>query len=350
MTIPEWIARPCKAPSQTHRESAAARQTQLTKPPGSLGRLEDVAVSLAALQHSDKPTADNAAILLFAGDHGITAQGISAFPSSVTVEMLRNFARGGAAISVLSRHLDAPLTVVDAGTCAETPVEGVVTDKPCNGTADFSQTAAMSDKHLAAAHEAGQRAVNASGHRDLLLFGEMGIGNTTSAAAIASVMLERSPEDLVGAGTGLDTEGQKRKAAVIGAALKRHDLMHPNVDAADTLRCVGGLEIAALIGGMIAAAQNGIPVLVDGFIVSVAALAATRLNPSARPWLLFSHRSHEQGHRIVLDALDAQPLLALDMRLGEGSGAAMALPLIRNACALHNEMATFAEAAVSDGS
>lgn len=327
---------------------ARHRQEQLTKPPGSLGRLEDVAITLAALQRTDKPSAAHAPIILFAGDHGITARGVSAFPSAVTVEMLRNFARGGAAIAVMAKTLDVPLTVIDVGTLAASPVPGVVTDKCRNGTEDFSVAPAMTSQDLAFTLSAGQRAIATVQDPDILLFGEMGIGNTTSAAAVAAALMEIGAKSVVGAGTGLDTSGQENKSRIIDGALAMHGL--PAADPLAVLQHVGGLEIAALCGAIVAAAQTKTPVLVDGFIVSVAALAAVRINPTVRPWLLFSHRSHEQGHARILEALDAEPLLDLDMRLGEGSGAAIALPLIRSACALHNGMATFAEAAVSDGS
>ncbi|MGJ5208213.1 nicotinate-nucleotide--dimethylbenzimidazole phosphoribosyltransferase [Bradyrhizobium sp. HKCCYLR20261] len=346
--LPDWISAECPAPSHSHREAALARQAQLTKPLGALGRLEEVAVELAALQASERPAAERVPVVLFAGDHGIAAQGVSAYPPEVTVQMLHNFAGGGAAISVLARSLGCPLEVVDVGTLAVDAVRGVSVDKPRRGTRDFSAEQALTPEEVAFACEAGRRAVarQADHAPDLVIFGEMGIGNTTSAAAIAAALLSCAPHDIVGSGTGLDADGRARKAAVISAALARHGLM-PNAAVADVLAAVGGLEIIAMAGAMIAAAQRRWPVLVDGFIVSVAALVAVRLNPSCRPWLLFSHRSAERGHAVVLDALGARPLIDLDLRLGEASGAATALPIIRLACALHNGMATFAEAAVS---
>ncbi|HRN83591.1 MAG TPA: nicotinate-nucleotide--dimethylbenzimidazole phosphoribosyltransferase [Hyphomicrobium sp.] len=349
MTDTAWLGTACPRPSDTHRNAAEARQNILTKPPGSLGALERIAIRLAALQGTERPRADTVQIVLFAGDHGVTAQGISAFPSAVTVEMLRNFASGGAAISVLARKLDARLEVVDAGTLATSEIAGVVTDKPCHGTRDFSASPAMTRDEFAFALDAGRRAVERAADRgaDLVIFGEMGIGNTTSAAAIAAALLGTAPAALVGAGTGLDSEGIRHKANVIEAALDLHGIKAPDVSAVDVLTNVGGLEIAALAGAVVAAAQRRLPVLVDGFIVTAAALAATRLNPTCADWLLYSHRSSEQGHRMILEALDAEPLLDLKMRLGEGSGAAVALSVVRLACALHNEMATFAEAQVS---
>jgi nicotinate-nucleotide--dimethylbenzimidazole phosphoribosyltransferase len=345
--LPEWVHHECPAISLSHRDAALARQSELTKPPGALGRLETLAVELAALQHTDRPSADCAPIIIFAGDHGIAAQGVSAFPQEVTIAMLANFAGGGAAISVLARELGSTLEVVDAGTLAEAPLPGVVTDKPRRGTRDFSKEAALDASDVAFAFGCGQRAVaRASVQKpDLLIFGEMGIGNTTTSATIAAALLGIGPDLLAGRGTGLDSAGRARKAQIIASALSHHGLA-PGAPPERVLCAVGGLEIAAICGAIIAAAQNRIAVLVDGFIVSVAALAAVRINPSCRPYLLFSHRSAEQGHRLVLDAFDPRPLLDLDLRLGEGSGAALALPILRLACALHNGMATFAEAAV----
>jgi nicotinate-nucleotide--dimethylbenzimidazole phosphoribosyltransferase len=346
--IPEWGSRECPPVSEVHRDAAAARQGQLTKPTGALGRLETLAIELAGLQYTEHPRAGRAPIIVFAGDHGVAAQGVSAYPQEVTIAMMANFAGGGAAISVLARELDCQLEVVDAGTLAEAPMPGVVTDKPRRGSRDFSKETALEAADLAFALDCGKRAVEraAASGPDLLILGEMGIGNTTSAAAIAAALLGAPADKITGLGTGLDAAGRERKAHLIDAALARHRLAGAATER--VLAAVGGLEIAAICGAIIASAQRRIPVLVDGFIVSVAALAATRLNPSCRAYLIFSHRSAEQGHRTVLETLDAQPLLDLDLRLGEGSGAALALPILRLACALHNGMATFAEAAVPD--
>ncbi len=345
----EWLRAACPAPSEQHRAGALARQDQLTKPQGSLGRMEALALQLAALQATDRPQAMRAPIVIFAGDHGVTAQGVSAFPAAVTEQMLHNFAAGGAAIAVLARKLGAPLAVVDVGTLAVDPIAGVMSDKPRAGTRDFSVEAAMTAGELSHACAAGKRAVARATEAgaDVLIFGEMGIGNTTSAAAIAAAMLSVAPSDMVGAGTGLDAAGQTRKAIVIADALRLHRLPAERPDAMAVLAAVGGFEIAALTGAMVAAAQARVPVLVDGFIVSVAALAAVRINPSCRDYLIFAHRSAERGHRLVLETMAAEPLLDLGLRLGEASGAAIALPLLRLACEVHNSMATFAEAAVS---
>ena len=346
--LPDWITHPCPAVSAIHRDAAAARQSQLTKPTGALGRLETLAIDLAGLQQTEKPHADRVPIIIFAGDHGVAAQGVSAYPQEVTIAMMANFAGGGAAISVLARELGSSLEVVDAGTLAEAAMPGIVVDKPRRGSRDFTRELALSFEDLAFALECGRRAVTraATSGPDIFILGEMGIGNTTSAAAIAAAMLGVGAQEITGLGTGLDAAGRERKARLIDSALVHHGLAGATPDA--ILSAVGGLEIAAISGAIIAAAQRRIPVLVDGFIVSVAALAASRLNPSCRPYLIFSHRSAEQGHRLVLQALDAQALLDLDLRLGEGSGAALALPILRLACTLHNGMATFAEAAVPD--
>ncbi|WP_313172565.1 nicotinate-nucleotide--dimethylbenzimidazole phosphoribosyltransferase [Stenotrophomonas sp.] len=347
-----WYGQACGQPSQEYRQRALLRQRQLTKPEGALGRLETLAVELAALQGVDQPVAQRVPVVVFAGDHGVTAQGVSAYPAEVTVQMLHNFAGGGAAIAVLARELGLPLHVWDVGSRATTAIAGVVSAKTLHGTADFSTGPAMSAADLEAAFDAGRRAVEAAcaDGADLLVFGEMGIGNTTAASAIAAVLGPLPLDELVGAGTGLDAVRMVQKKNLIARALGLHGeaINAAESPACEALQRVGGLEIAAISAAMIAAAQRRIPVLVDGFIVSAAALAAVRINPTLRPWLLFSHQSAERGHIRLLEALQAQPLLSLDLRLGEGSGAALALPLVRMACALHNSMATFAEAAVAD--
>ena len=345
----DWIVGNCPLPSEAHAKLALQRQANLTKPAGSLGDLERLAVDLAALQRTDRPRAIRAPIIVFAGDHGVAVKGVSAYPSDVTVQMLHNFANGGAAISVLARELGVALLVVDAGTLSDHSVLGVVTDKPRCGTRDFSEAPALTAAEVVQALGCGRRALGqviAEG-ADLAILGEMGIGNTTAAAAMACALTGRRPEIVVGNGTGLDDAGRERKTRVIRQALAFHDIEGPGSKVEDILAAVGGLEIIALTGAIIASAQKSVPVLIDGFIVSVAALAAVRINPSCRPWMLFSHRSAERGHQLVLDELGARPILDLGMRLGEGSGAALALPILRLACALHSGMATFDEATVS---
>lgn len=343
----EWLTRPCPAPDAASGNTARARQAMLTKPPGSLGSLEAVAIRLAALQRRDQPRVDSIWISVFAGDHGVAAEGVSAFPQAVTGEMIRNFATGGAAISVLARELGARLEVVNLGTVNDPgDIPGVRRAFVAPSTANFCNEAAMSGLQLAQALAAGQASVQAAVAAGAQLFigGEMGIANTTAATALACALLRRDPALLAGAGTGLDAAGIVHKTAVIERALVLHGTQQTPFAQ---LRCLGGFEIAALAGAYIAAAQAGLPVLVDGFITTAAALAAVRINPEVREWLLFSHCSQEHGHASLLQALDASTLLDIGMRLGEASGAAVCVPLLRLACALHNDMATFAQAGVS---
>lgn len=344
-----WLCGPAARPSESHRQEALARQAQLTKPPGALGELERLAVHLAALQGTARPSLERVRIVVFAADHGVAEEGVSAFPQAVTVEMVRNFARGGAAISVLARALGATLEVINVGTVSDPgPLPGVLDQRIAPGTANFRRAPAMTAAQLAAALKAGAQAAERARQDGVQLFigGEMGIANTTSAAAVACALLGLPGAALAGPGTGLDDAGVKRKAAVIDDALALHRASLADPLAA--LRCLGGFEIAALAGAYVRCAQLGVPVLVDGFIASVAALCARRLCPGVEPWFFYGHNSAEPGHKQVIAALGARPLLHLGLRLGEGSGAAAAVPLLRLACALHNEMATFAEAGVSE--
>ncbi len=346
----EWLSSECAVPDEAIREAALARQDVLTKPPGSLGRLEQIAVDLAALQKKAEPTVDRVEIVVFAADHGVVAEGVSAFPQAVTGEMIKNFVRGGAAINVLARKLDAGLTVVNAGTISAQPFAGDVVDQPvAAGTRNLAIEAAMSPDQLEAAVDLGCRQIDLFAARqvDLVIGGEMGIGNTTAATALMVALSEHDATALTGPGTGLDAAGVKHKQSVIERGLARCPV---DADAQLYLQHLGGFEIAALVGYYIRAAQCGIVVLVDGFIASAAALVACRINPHCRPWLLFAHASAEPGHALLMDSLAAVPLLNLGMRLGEGSGAALAVDVLRSACALHNQMATFAEAGVSEKS
>ncbi|WP_449431573.1 nicotinate-nucleotide--dimethylbenzimidazole phosphoribosyltransferase [Pseudomonas putida] len=346
---PVWWRDACQALDTAAMDQARARQQQLTKPAGSLGQLEGLAVRLAGLQGCERPTLDQVAISIFAGDHGVVEEGISAYPQAVTGQMLRNFVAGGAAISVLARQLQASLEVVDLGTIdLSLALPGVRHLRLGAGTANFAQQPAMTEDQLLAALQAGRDSALRAAEQGAQLFigGEMGIGNTTAAAAVASTLLAWPARELSGPGTGLDDAGVRHKAQLIERALSMYGL-RPD-DPLRALACVGGFEIAALAGAYLACAQQGLAVLVDGFICSVAALVAVRLNPQCRAWLLFAHQGAEPGHKALLEALQADPLLALGLRLGEGSGAALAVPLLRLACALHGQMATFAEAAVAD--
>ena len=347
MTRPEWLTQPVKAPSDEMREAALARQGQLTKPPGSLGRLEEIAVTLAALQGRERPSLERVRITVFAADHGVAAEGVSAFPQEVTVEMIRNFSRGGAAIAVLAREQGAALEVVDVGAVRDPgPLDGVVSARVADGTANMVRESAMSEAQLAAALTAGRESVERGGELDLFIGGEMGIANTTAATAVAAMLTGATPLELAGPGTGLDAKGIGHKVQVIAEACQLHS--DAEGDGWHTLRCVGGFEIAALAGAYITCAQQGVPVLVDGFISGAAALAAVKINPSVADWLLYAHASAEPGHGVMMKTLGAEPLFDLGMRLGEGSGAAVALATLKLAVALHNGMATFAEAGVSE--
>ena len=343
-----WWHGACAQPDRAASNAAQARQRELTKPTGALGRLESTAIELAALQGRALPRVDRVWIAVFAGDHGIAAEGVSAYPQAVTGEMLRNFARGGAAISVLARALGAELEVVDLGTVNDPgELPGVRRVRLASSTANFLVAPALGEAQLLRALAEGAASVaraRAAG-AELYLGGEMGIGNTSSAAALACALLRESPENLAGRGTGLDPAGLERKRALLRRALLRHAQARTPVEI---LRAFAGFEVAALCGAYIAAAQAGLPVLVDGFIATAAALCAVHLNPEVRPWLLFAHCSEEQGHARLLQALHAKPLLDLGLRLGEASGAAVAVPLLRLACELHAGMATFAEAGVSE--
>lgn len=344
----DWVDAPLAAADEDARHSAEHRQASLTKPPGSLGRLESIAVDLAALQGRARPRVDAVRIVVFAADHGIAAEGVSAFPQSVTAEMVRNFSAGGAAIAVMARILGADLEVVNVGTVVELPpLPGVVNRRIAAGTANAVHAAAMTPQQYAAALAAGREAADRArdAGTELFIGGDMGIANTTSASAVACALLGAAGSELAGPGTGLDATGVARKAAVIDAALARH--AEGAGDPHEVLRRLGGFEIAALAGAFVACAQQGMPVLVDGFIASTAALAAMRTRPGIEEWMLLAHRSAEPGHDRVIRALGLAPIVDLGLRLGEGTGAAAALPLLRLACALHDGMATFDEAAVS---
>lgn len=331
------------------REAAIARQAVLTKPAGSLGQLESIAIQLAAMQGTDAPSIQRPYIAIFAGDHGIASEGVSAFPQVVTGEMIRNFARGGAAISVLAKAQDALLHVYNCGTAYPIELLTGVTDRSiAAGTANFLHQAAMTETQCSQALAIGKEAVeNALAQGcDLFIAGEMGIANTTPATAIASTLLSVDPAQITGRGTGIDDAALAHKIEVIRQGIERHQ--SALISPLSTLQHLGGFEIAAIAGAYIAAAQAGLPILVDGFISSAAALVAVKHNPSVRDWMLFAHASAEPGHATMMQALAAKPLLDLGMRLGEGSGAGVAISLLRLACDLHNQMATFADAGVSN--
>ncbi|MGH1487082.1 MAG: nicotinate-nucleotide--dimethylbenzimidazole phosphoribosyltransferase [Cellvibrionaceae bacterium] len=346
----QWFEKAVQPIDTAAAQAAKIHQSTLTKPLGSLGRLELIAEQFAAWQGDLEPVLDNINIAVFAGDHGVCQQGVSAFPQAVTTQMVTNFLDGGAAISVLSRELKANLHVVNMGIASALPEkyqqhQQLVNNPIAPGTKDFSIDAAMTQEQLELALSAGQAYVGSLKNTHLFIGGEMGIGNTTAASAIYAALLSLSPQIVVGPGTGVDEKGLARKQDVIERALTLHGQYLGN--PYDVLRCVGGFEIAGLVGAYIACAQTGIPVLIDGFICTAAALIATRLNSGVRDWLLFSHQSAEPAHCVALKELAVTPLLQLDMRLGEGSGAAVATSIIKSALVLHNQMATFEQAGVS---
>nr|WP_163503745.1 nicotinate-nucleotide--dimethylbenzimidazole phosphoribosyltransferase [Halomonas socia] len=326
---------------------AAAHLDTLTKPPGSLGRLEPLAVQLAGIRGEPFPRVSPPGVLVFAADHGIAAEDVSAFPQSVTAQMVANFVAGGAAINVFARQIGARLEVIDVGVAGA--VSGVVDEKVRAGTANFAVEDAMTRGEAMQAIGVGQRAAERAveaGCRSLIV-GEMGIANTTASSALLAVLTGRPVAELVGRGTGIDDAGLARKRAVIEAAIAARA---PDADdPLGVLASLGGLEIAAMAGAFLEGAARRVPLLVDGFIATVAALLACRLAPELRGYLIFAHRSHETGHGAALAALEASPLLDLELRLGEGSGAALAFALLEAACRMLSEMASFETAGISAG-
>lgn len=342
-----WLYEPAARPDEQALLSARQRQAELTKPPGSLGQLEQIAIRLAALQSTRQPRLDRIQVSLFAGDHGIAAEGVSAFPQEVTGQMLQNFIDGGAAASVLSHFVDAKLEVIDTGVANPLTDSRLVSASAGYGTANFLQQAAMTESQMVHCLNTGREAVNRAKQRqtDLFIGGEMGIANTTSATVVACALLDIDPSRLTGAGTGLSADKIKHKQHIIQRALNKHAL--DSNEPLEILKTLGGFEIAALTGAYISAAQQELAVLVDGFICTASALCAVNINLGIKPWLFFSHCSDELGHQYLLDALNAQPLLNLNLRLGEASGALAAAPLMQMACQLHNNMATFSQAEIS---
>lgn len=330
-------------------EAARARQNQLTKPPGSLGRLEELAIQMAGITGKVRPRLSRKAVVVMAGDHGVCAEEVSAYPSEVTPQMVLNFLAGGAAINVLSRRVGARVVVVDIGVAAELPAkDGLLHRKIAMGTRNLAVEPAMTRGEAERAIQVGVEVVEAELEKglDLVATGEMGIGNTTPSSAIVALLTGKSVVEVVGRGTGVDDAGLDRKIRAIEKGIQTN---HPDPsDPMDLLAKMGGLEIAGLVGVVLAGAAHRLPVVVDGFISGAAALVAARLCPQVRDYLVPSHQSVEAGHRAILQALRLRPLLDMDMRLGEGTGAAIAMHLIDDALALQDEMATFAEAGVTD--
>jgi nicotinate-nucleotide--dimethylbenzimidazole phosphoribosyltransferase len=322
-------------------DAARQRNRDLTKPYGSLGALEDLSLRLAGLQQTAYPTCEAAHLTLFAADHGVTAQGVSAFKADTTLKMVYGYLAGNAVVNAFAREQNVQVHVVDVGVDHDFgQAPGLIQKKVRRGTRDFTLEPAMTPAECSAAIQAGAEVVQALSELDVLLLGEMGIGNSTSAAALAASLLSLPPEQAIGPGTGVNEEGRARKLRAVERALALHLERDPDA----LLRCLGGLEIAALVGAIEAAAARRALVLLDGFITGVAGLLAVRRSPAVGSFLVAAHLSAEPGHAPVLSALGLRPLFALDMRLGEGSGAVLAMGLVRAACRVMREVRTFEEA------
>ncbi len=331
-------------------DEAKSRQDSLTKPLGSLGKLEDISIQIAGIKKDARPSIDKKVIIVMAGDHGISEAGVSAFPKEVTPQMVLNFANGGAGINVLSRHVGAEVRIVDIGVDADIESEVVINKKIKMGTDNFINGPAMTRDEAISALNVGIDIVTdevLSG-ADLIATGDMGIGNTTASTAILRVLSGLDINEITGRGTGIDEEGLVRKQELILEAIQMND---PNSgDAIDVLSKLGGLEIAGLAGVTLGAAMNRVPVIIDGFISAAAALVAAKIAPRSVEYMIASHISVEPGHGFIWRELGLDPILDLNMRLGEGTGAALTMSIVEAACKVLSEMATFAEASVSDKS
>ncbi len=328
-----------------------AHLDNLTKPKGSLGRLEELALRYALVSQSLQPPTPKKAVLVFASDHGVTEEGVSAFPREVTYQMVKNFLAGGAGINVLARHVGADVRVVDIGVDADlTDLTDLVHKKVARGTRNMAKGPAMTRKEAEEAILAGAEvAMDAiSKGYNMLATGEMGIGNTTPASAVTAVLCGKSPEEVTGKGTGIGDHAYRHKISVIKKAI---EINSPDPsDPLGVLASVGGLEIAGICGMVLACAHKGVPVVTDGFISTAGSLMAYALQPRVKDYLFASHCSVEQGHRIQLLHMGLKPVLNLDLRLGEGTGAALAMSLIEAGAKIYSEMATFEDAAVTEGS
>lgn len=333
----------------TAMQAARARQNQLTKPQGSLGQLETLSVRIAGMTGTARPRLAQPVVITMAADHGVTRQGVSAYPAEVTPQMVLNFLRGGAAINVLARHVGARVVVVDMGVASDLPFHPELWSyKIAPGTRDFTLEPAMTPEQARQAVETGIAIVTTEIERgaDLIATGDMGIGNTTASSAVVAAITGHPVAEVTGRGTGIDDDGLARKIAVIEQALALH---RPDPsDGLDVLAKVGGFEIGGLAGVMLGAAARHVPVVVDGFISGAAALLACRMAPAAQPYLIAGHRSVERGHQAVFTQLDLDPLLDLGLRLGEGTGAVLGMSLCIAACKILDEMATFGEAGVAE--
>ncbi|MFS0837034.1 nicotinate-nucleotide--dimethylbenzimidazole phosphoribosyltransferase [Paenibacillus sp. 1P03SA] len=332
---------------QEAMDAASVRLDNLTKPPGSLGKLEDMARQLAGITGEVTPDTSRKAIVVMAADHGVCEEGVSAFPQEVTRQMVMNFLQGGAAVNVLARHAGAEVVCVDIGVNAELEHPYLLSRKVRKGTANMAREAAMSREEALQAIRAGVEVADMLAGQGVrvLATGEMGIGNTTASSALLSVLGGIDIRDAVGRGTGIDDARWLHKQEVVRKAI---EINKPDADdALDVLAKIGGLEIAGLTGVILGAAKNACPVVIDGFISSAAALVASRLAPESQPYMIASHQSHEQGHARMLEAVGLSPMLHMDMRLGEGTGAALCFTLMDAAGKIMREMASFESAGVS---
>ena len=330
-------------------EKAQKRLDNLTKPQGSLGRLEEFAARIVAISENAKPMLNKKAIFTFAGDHGVAEEGVSAFPKEVTPQMVLNFLRGGAGINVLARHSNAEVVVIDIGVDYEFGnTDGLVHKKVIRGTKNIRKCPAMTQDETVKCLEVGIDLANEYAKKGYHIFGtgEMGIANTTPSSAIAAVFSKRTVEEVTGRGTGISDDAFKNKVRVIEDAIK---INKPNPkDPLDVLAKLGGAEIAGIAGIVLGAAANRIPVVIDGFISTAGALIACEIEPKVKEYIFAAHTSVERGHWIMLERMDLKPILNLNMRLGEGTGAALGMSMIEAGVKIYNEMATFGEAGVSE--
>lgn len=347
------LAQTIKPPSEPWRQKALAHLDTLTKPLGSLGRLEGLAADAIAIRQHDIALPMNKAAFVFAADHGITAEGVSAYPREVTYQMVLNFLHDGAAVNVLAALHHANLSVVDIGVDADFEnIPGLLHHKVSRGTRNMLHEPAMTQQEAEQAISVGIQLASdaATAGVAMIAIGEMGIGNTTSASALTCALTGAAPEEATGRGTGISTDAHLHKVAVVRAVLRKHFADATATTPLDILSRVGGLEIAAMTGMILGAARARLIVVIDGFISTAAAALAVSIAPSVAGYLIAGHQSQEPGHRLLLNHLGLAPILSLDMRLGEGTGAVLAMPVIESAIALYTQMATFESAGVSGAS
>lgn len=353
-TIVDPIIAAVEPPSELWRQRARAHLDTLTKPLGSLGRLEDLAAQIVAIRGERITEPNNKGVYVFAADHGITAEGVSAYPREVTHQMVLNFLANGAAINVLARLHGVSLRVVDVGVDADFhDIPGLLHHKVARGTKNMLHDPAMTEDEVAKALAIGAAIADtaAASGQTMIAIGEMGIGNTTAASAITCVLSGATATQATGRGTGVDSKAHERKISVVDAIIAKHFRNSAaQLSALDILRCVGGLEIAAMTGTILSAARHKLVVVIDGFISTAAAALAVAIAPAIQGYLIAGHQSEEPGHKLLLDHISLTPVLTLNMRLGEGTGAVLAMPLLESAIALYTQMATFASAHVSEAS